>query len=219
MISSFSSFSFSFVDSMKPNQTGQSVAHSTWLCCLCPLILILQPEVSFAPLPTPLLFQARNTNLAEPFSPPTLMSTPHVSFLSGPVFTHLFSQWRISGADLTLSSPCIFPSASCSFSPTFLPHASPFSSSLPSPLPPVSLPCLVFPSPPSFSPPPAPHPVRPPPCCTRLRGVITPPTAPGPTWTPRGGTMRACCLPTGMYPCLTSGQLQTCDAPVFFLFH
>lgn len=65
---------------------------------------------------------------------------------------------------------------------------------------------LVLPSPTSSCPPPA-SPSCPPPCRTRLRGVITPLTLPGPNWTPRGATMRASCLPAGMYPCLTSAQL------------
>ena len=99
--------------------------------------------------------------------------------------------------------------ASSALSPTSLPHASPFSSFLP---PHHSH--LLFPSPPFHTS--TSSSCCPSPCCTRLRGVITPPTAQGPTWTPLGGTMRASCLPTGMYPCLSSDQPQT--TPVFWVF-
>lgn len=54
-------------------------------------------------------------------------------------------------------------------------------------------------------------------CWFRLRGVITPPTAPGPTWTPHGGTMRAFCPPTGMYHAWPLPINKMCDAPVCWL--
>lgn len=54
-------------------------------------------------------------------------------------------------------------------------------------------------------------------CWFRLRGVFTPPTAPGPTWTPHGGTMRAFCPPTGMYHAWPLPINKMCDAPVCWL--
>lgn len=53
-------------------------------------------------------------------------------------------------------------------------------------------------------------------CWFRLHGVITPPTAPGPTWMPHGGTMRAFCPPTGMYHAWPLPN-KMCDAPVCWL--
>lgn len=54
-------------------------------------------------------------------------------------------------------------------------------------------------------------------CWFRLRGVITPPTAPGPTWTPHGSAMRAFCPPTGMYRAWPLPNNKMCDAPVCLL--
>lgn len=99
-------------------------------------------------------------------------------FLSSLIFTHTVGFiLNISGADLTLSSTC-FLLLSPTLSPSFLPPASPlflFGFPLPSyvpfsPFPDLHDHLLSSSSSSCLSS-----------CCTRLRGVITPPTAPGPT--------------------------------------